>query len=68
MLILQFGIGTESIELFKLCFKNKGRFRSSRPEVFCKKGVLRNFVKFTGKDLQPRETTGDAYNFIKKRL
>ena len=51
MLILQLGIGTESIELFKLCFKNKGRFRSSRPEVFCKKGVLRNFVKFTGKDL-----------------
>ena len=24
-------------------------FRSSRPEVFCKKGVLRNFAKFTGK-------------------
>ena len=23
--------------------------RSSRPEVFCKKRVLRNFVKFTGK-------------------
>ena len=23
--------------------------RSSRPEVLCKKGVLRNFVKFTGK-------------------
>ena len=23
--------------------------RSSRPEVFCKKGVLRNFAKFTGK-------------------
>ena len=23
--------------------------RSSRPEVFCKKGVLRNFTKFTGK-------------------
>ena len=23
----------------------------SRPEVFCKKGVLRNFAKFTGKDL-----------------
>ena len=22
--------------------------RSSRPEVFCKKGVLRNFGKFTG--------------------
>ena len=25
--------------------------RSSRPEMFCKKGVLRNFVKFTGKHL-----------------
>ena len=29
------------------CIKN----RSSRPEVFCKKGVLRNFTKFTGKHL-----------------
>ena len=26
-------------------------FRSSRPEVFCKKGALRNFAKFTGKHL-----------------
>ena len=26
-------------------------YRSSRPEVFCKKGVLRNFVEFTGKHL-----------------
>ena len=26
-------------------------FRSSHPEVFCKKDVLRNFTKFTGKDL-----------------
>ena len=25
--------------------------RSSRPEVYCKKGVLRNFVKLTGKHL-----------------
>ena len=24
---------------------------SSRPEVFCKKGILRNFAKFTGKHL-----------------
>ena len=24
---------------------------SSRPEVFCKKGVLRNFTKFTGKHM-----------------
>ena len=27
------------------------RYRSSRPEVFCRKGVLRNFAKFTGKHL-----------------
>ena len=25
--------------------------RSSRPDVFCKKGVLKNFAKFTGKHL-----------------
>ena len=25
--------------------------RSSRPDVFCEKGVLRNFAKFTGKRL-----------------
>ena len=34
-------------------------FRSSRPEVFCKKGVLRNFSKFRGKHLW-------TCNFIKK--
>ena len=27
------------------------KFRRSRPEVFCKKGVLGNFAKFTGKHL-----------------
>ena len=27
------------------------KLRGSRPEVFCKKGVLRNFAKFTGKEL-----------------
>ena len=32
-------------------FLEEGKFRSSRPEVFCKKGDLRNFVKFTGKHL-----------------
>ena len=26
-------------------------FRSSRPDVFCEKGVLRNFTKFTAKHL-----------------
>ena len=25
--------------------------RSSRPDVFCKKGVLRNFTKFKGKHM-----------------
>ena len=29
-------------------------YRSSRPEVFCKKGILRNFSKFTGKHLCQR--------------
>ena len=47
--------------------------RSSRPEVFCKNGVLRNLLKFTGKHLRhslsynkvagPRPAT-----LLKKRL
>ena len=40
------------------------------PEVFCKKGVLRNFSKFTGKHLYQslffNKVAGQAYNFIKK--
>ena len=39
------------------CFNN----RSSFPNVFCKKGDLRNFAKFIGKQLQPA-------NLSKKRL
>ena len=31
--------------------KLNSTFRSSSPEVLCKKGVLRNSAKFTGKDL-----------------
>ena len=31
--------------------KNQEKIRSSRPEVFCKKGVPRKFTKFTGKHL-----------------
>ena len=38
-------------------------FKSSRPEVFCKKVVLRNFAKFTGKNLCLRPAT-----LLKKRL
>ena len=29
-------------------------FRSSRPEMLCKKGVIRNFAKFTGKQPSQR--------------
>ena len=45
-------------------------FRSSRLEVFCKKGVLRNFAKFTEKHLCQslffNKIAGTACNFIKK--
>ena len=45
-------------------------FRSNRPEVFYKKGVLRNFAKFTGKHLCQslffNKVAGTACNFIKK--
>ena len=39
---------------FFVCFLNRQKpsvypYRSSRPEMFCKKDVLRNFAKFTGK-------------------
>ena len=41
--------------------------RSSRPEVFCKKGVLRNFTKFTGKHLrQSQSLFFNKVDFIKK--
>ena len=44
--------------------------RSSLPEKFCKKGVLRNFAKFTGKHLYQilflNKVAGLACNFIKK--
>ena len=46
--------------------------RSSRPEVFCKKVVLRNFAKFKGKHLcqslffNKRDLRPEACNFIVK--
>ena len=43
--------------------------RSSRPEVFCKKGLLRNFTKFIGKHLCQSvffNKVAGACNFIKK--
>ena len=43
-------------------------FRSSRSEVFCKKGVLINSAKFTGKYLcqKLKKLRSEAFNFIKK--
>ena len=47
-------------------------YRISRPNVFCKKGVLRNFEKFTGKhpcqSLFFNKVTGQASTLSKKRL
>ena len=47
--------------------------RSSRPEVFCKKGVLRNFAKFTGKHMRQSHFFNKiaglrAATLLKKRL
>ena len=39
------------IELLKNRYIHILMSRSSRPEVFCKKGVLKNLAKFTGKHL-----------------
>ena len=39
---------------FHALLKRYFHFRSSLPEVFCKKGVLRNFAKFKGKHLYQR--------------
>ena len=36
---------------FEVELSSYSLIRSSHPEVFCKKGVLRNFAKFTGKYL-----------------
>ena len=42
----------------------------SHPEEFCKKGVLQNFAKFTGKQLCQsiflNKVAGLAWNFVKK--
>ena len=46
--------------------------RSSRPNLFCEKGVLRTFANFTGKHLRQtlffNKVAGNACNFIQKRL
>ena len=42
--------------------------RSHRPEVFCKKGALRNFTKFIGKHLCKSLFFNKVCNFIKKEI
>ena len=44
------GVGTDGPHA-QIKFLKQEINRSSRPEVFYKKGVLRNFAKFTGKHL-----------------
>ena len=49
---------SESLESILKSANYPAQCRSSRPEVFCKKGVLRNFAKLTGRP--------EACNLIKK--
>ena len=44
------------------------KHRSSRPEVFCEKGVLRNFAKFTGKHLCQGLFLNKVAGFIEKEI
>ena len=50
------------LHFFHKCRLGFSFYRSSRPETFCKKGVLKNFTKFTGEHLHQ----GLFFNFIKK--
>ena len=57
-----------SFEFLKLNWCKKF-YRSSRPQVFCSKDVLRNFAKFSGKDLCQNlffNKVAGLCNFIKK--
>ena len=55
---------------FMLSAIKERKIRNSRQEVFCKKGVLRNFAKFTGEPLCEslffNKVAGGSCNFIKK--
>ena len=57
-------------DYFSLVMSRK--YRSSRPDVFCEKGVVKNFAKFTGKHLCLslffNKVAGAASNLLQKRL
>ena len=55
-------------EAFKISVTNSIKIRSSRPEVFCKKDVLSNFTKFTGKHLYQSLLFNRPATLLKKRL
>ena len=69
-IIFHISITNWSNFVFWIAFSNTWCNRSSRPEVFSKKGVLRNFAKFTWKllcqSLFFNKVAGPACNFIKK--
>ena len=54
-IFIRYGLGVPVCNLCvftdAVCFVYNLTHRSSRPEVFCKNRVLRNFAKFTGKHL-----------------
>ena len=54
--------------LFIYQLQNPIQLRSSHPEVFCKKGVLKNFAKFTGKHLCKRLFFNKVAGSLKKSL
>ena len=44
-------MASSNIVIPEAAFTKDKRSRSSRPELFCKKDLLRNFAKFIGKHL-----------------
>ena len=50
-LLVQRLLSIDALVLHPSVLPKYTKFRSSRPDVFCRKGVLRNFGKFTGKHL-----------------
>ena len=46
------GASNDTFQMFHIPVKyQKTYYRSSRPELFCEKGSLKNFAKFTGRHL-----------------